>query len=128
MISLIPIFKIRKQKSNVQNDLIKAEADYETWYIDISSRVYKSWKDYIEKNTLPKCTMVFPKDGFYDADPSYPVTEDYSTVCLEIIDSYYFALRLALNMINIVTDRIFSIVHIRTLYLTKRNSTPRIYK
>jgi len=90
LISLVPIFKIRKQRSAVRNGLIKSEADYvqmQIWYIDTNGRVYKNWTDYVEKNTLPKCTMVIPKNGFYDANPSYPITEDYSTVWLEIIDS-----------------------------------------
>lgn len=88
MIIPIPIFKIRKQRFIVQkNSSIEPEVGYETWYIDTSGRVYKNWKDYIENNTLPKCTMILPKDGAYEADPSCPVTEDYSTVCLEIVDS-----------------------------------------
>ncbi|XP_070161185.1 uncharacterized protein [Polyergus mexicanus] len=96
-VSPIPIFTIRKniqktpdtvkspkQKEDIKNEV---EEDYETWYIDICGRVYKSWIDYIENNNLPECTMVVPKDGFYQADPSYSVTEDNSTVWLEVIDS-----------------------------------------
>ncbi|XP_029666934.1 uncharacterized protein LOC115237798 [Formica exsecta] len=96
-VSSIPIFTIRKniqktsdtvkslkQKEDIKNEV---QADYETWYIDICGRVYKSWADYIENNNLPKCTMVVPKDGFYQADSSYPITEDKSTVWLEVIDS-----------------------------------------
>ncbi|KAM0728492.1 hypothetical protein ACS0PU_005274 [Formica fusca] len=96
-ISSIPIFTIRKniqktsdtvkslkQKEDIKNEV---QADYETWYIDICGRVYTSWADYIENNNLPECTMVVPKDGFYQADSSYPITEDNSTVWLEVIDS-----------------------------------------
>ena len=73
-----PIFKI-KYSNKTCNE--------ETWYIDRNGRVYKSWRDYIKHNTLPKCTMVLPKDGFYHPDPSYEITEEYSTVWLEILDS-----------------------------------------
>lgn len=94
--ALIPIFKIKRNiqkksdtaKSTKQKEnTTKVEADYEIWYIDTCGRVYKSWKDYMEENNLPKCTMVLPKGGFYQADLSYPITEDYSTVWLEVIDS-----------------------------------------
>lgn len=96
-VSPIPIFKIRrniqkksdtvknsKQKENTKTEI---EADYEIWYIDICGRVYENWADYIENNNLPPCTMVVPKDGVYQADLSYPVTEDNSIVWLEVIDS-----------------------------------------
>ncbi|XP_029159868.1 uncharacterized protein LOC114931895 [Nylanderia fulva] len=73
----------KKQKKNTT----KEQADYETWYIDIFGRVYKSWEDYMESNYLPECTMVLPKDGVYQADKSCPVTEDYSTVWLEVRES-----------------------------------------
>ncbi|XP_032675401.1 uncharacterized protein LOC116846092 [Odontomachus brunneus] len=52
------------------------------WYIDTSGRVYKDYKI-----NLFKCIMVLPKDGLYQADPSCPITEDYSTVWLEIMES-----------------------------------------
>ncbi|XP_011647532.1 uncharacterized protein LOC105433789 [Pogonomyrmex barbatus] len=97
IVSPIPIFVIRKSiqkksdtknpKSVKQENTSTTEIQYETWYIDLGGRVYKSWTDYIENNNLPKCTMVLPKDGFYQANPDYPVTEDYSTVWLDIIDS-----------------------------------------
>ncbi|XP_026671942.1 uncharacterized protein LOC108627999 [Ceratina calcarata] len=69
-----PIFKILRSKDGV-------------WYIDTHGRVYKSWMDYKENNTLPKCTMVLPMNGCYKADCSCAVTEDSSTVWLEILDS-----------------------------------------
>lgn len=74
-----PIFKIKY--------LNKTCIKEETWYIDRNGRVYKSWIDYIEKNTLPQCTMVLPKDGFYHPDPNHEITEEYSTVWLEVLDS-----------------------------------------
>jgi len=98
-VSFIPIFKIRKniqkesetKKSAKQENTSTAEIEeiqYETWYIDATGRTYKSWTNYIEKNNLPECTMVLPKNGFYQSDPIYSPTEDYSTVWLEIVDSH----------------------------------------
>lgn len=90
-ISSIPIFTIRRNISKKfdtsKSSKIENKADYEIWYIDTCGRVYKSWIDYVENNNLPKCTMILPKDGFYQADISYPITEDYSTVWLEITES-----------------------------------------
>ncbi|XP_011252354.2 uncharacterized protein LOC105248951 [Camponotus floridanus] len=110
----IPIFTIRRnieEKSTLKNlkqeENIKTEnkADYEIWYIDIGGRVYKSWRDYVENNNLPKCTMVLPKDGLYQADVSYPVTEDYSTVWVEIIESPACTLASAIcNGVDIVSS------------------------
>ena len=31
--------------------------------------------------------MVLPKDGFYHPNSNYEITEEYSTVCLEILNS-----------------------------------------
>ncbi|XP_011688281.1 PREDICTED: uncharacterized protein LOC105450233 [Wasmannia auropunctata] len=89
--TIIPIFTIRKnvQKKFKTKTTAKQEntSQYETWYIDLSGRVYKDWTDYKKKNTLPKCTMVLPKDGLYQPNPAYFPTEEYSTVWLEIMDS-----------------------------------------
>lgn len=97
IVSPVPIFKIRKsiQKKSTkttksaeqENAAEPVETLYETWYIDSNARVYKNWTDYIKNNNLPACTMVLPKDGFYQPDPIYPITEDYSTVWLEITES-----------------------------------------
>lgn len=76
-ICLTPIFKIKCSQCKEQ----------QIWYIDMNGRVYKSWTDYKENNTLPPCTMVLPKDGFYQPDTTYEITEKYSTVWLEIVDS-----------------------------------------
>lgn len=76
-INLNPIFKIKSFKCKEQ----------QTWYIDIEGRVYKSWIQYKKENTLPPCTMVLPKDGFYQPDENFEITEEYSTVWLEILDS-----------------------------------------
>lgn len=95
LISSVPVFTFRKSISKKSNNAQNAnkngppsdEDTYETQYVDTSGRVYMSWTDYKTKNTLPKCTMVLPKDGIYQPDPTYPITEDYSTVWLEIEDS-----------------------------------------
>ncbi|KAK1129442.1 hypothetical protein K0M31_019169 [Melipona bicolor] len=76
-INLNPIFKIKFSKCKEQ----------QTWYIDIEGRVYKSWIQYKEENTLPPCIMVLPKDGFYQPDENFEITEECSTVWLEILDS-----------------------------------------
>ncbi|KYM79850.1 hypothetical protein ALC53_09772 [Atta colombica] len=89
----IPIFTIRNKKKYGTTKKVKQdntstdEVQYETLYIDVTSRVYKNWTDYIENNKLPECTMVLPKHGFYESDPAYCPTEDYSTVWLEILES-----------------------------------------
>ncbi|KAF3426827.1 hypothetical protein E2986_01094 [Frieseomelitta varia] len=72
-----PIFKIKSSKFEEQ----------QIWYIDIEGRVYKSWIQYKEKNNSPACTIVLPKDGFYQPDKSCEITEEYSKVWLEILDS-----------------------------------------
>ncbi|KAK9302627.1 hypothetical protein QLX08_005490 [Tetragonisca angustula] len=72
-----PIFKIKSSKFEEQ----------QTWYIDIEGRVYKSWIQYKKKNNSPACTMVLPKDGFYQPDENFEITEEDSTVWLEILDS-----------------------------------------
>ncbi|KAL6444027.1 hypothetical protein ACFW04_001757 [Cataglyphis niger] len=113
-VSHIPIFKIRRNiqkksdtvKNSKQNENTKTEIeeDYEIWYIDICGRVYENWTDYIKNNNLPPCTMVVPKDGVYQADLSYPVTEDNSTVWLEVIDSPACALTTRIcNKMDIVS-------------------------
>ncbi|KYN31266.1 hypothetical protein ALC56_14147 [Trachymyrmex septentrionalis] len=90
----VPIFTIRNKKKYETTKKAKQEdtstgdeIQYETLYIDVTSRVYKNWTDYIENNKLPECTMVLPKHGFYESNPAYCPTEDYSTVWLEILES-----------------------------------------
>ncbi|XP_014472060.1 PREDICTED: uncharacterized protein LOC106743067 [Dinoponera quadriceps] len=95
----IPIFKIwrkkeikgtekkAKKEKEAAKKLLKTDEEYEIWYIDTTGRIYKDWADYKTNNNLFECTMVLPKDGLYQPDPSCPITEDYSTVWLEIMDS-----------------------------------------
>lgn len=90
----VPIFTIRSKKkyettkkAEQENTSTADEVQYATSYIDATSRVYKNWTDYIENNNLPECTMVLPKHGFYESNPAYHPTEDYSTVWLEILES-----------------------------------------
>ncbi|KAL0128851.1 hypothetical protein PUN28_003907 [Cardiocondyla obscurior] len=92
MLIVLPVcvFKVKKcidknltTTKNAKEKNITAEMQDDAWYIDNNARVYTNWTDYIENNTLPECTMVFPKDGSYQANPEYPIMEDYSTVWLE---------------------------------------------
>ncbi|EFN78144.1 hypothetical protein EAI_08116 [Harpegnathos saltator] len=93
----IPIFKTWKfimnkeksveKKKEATEKSTKANEEYKIWYIDTTGRVYENWADYKTNNNLFECTMVLPKDGTYQPDPSCPITEDYSTVWLEIMDS-----------------------------------------
>lgn len=78
-----PIFKIKRHVYDKE----KKECSYEIRYIDTYCRIYKDWESYKETNVLPRCTMVLPKDGFYQPDASYEITEEYSRVWLEIVDS-----------------------------------------
>lgn len=84
----VPVFKIQhynddlQTKSNTNNENI-----YTVWYIDIKGRLYKSWENYISKNNLPKCTMVFPKNGYYQPNPEYKIISDDSIVWIIIQDS-----------------------------------------
>lgn len=49
-----PIFILRKCRGSREPCRI---------YIDHMARVYKTFKEYIEKNKLPKCTMTVPVNG-----------------------------------------------------------------
>ncbi|XP_076636560.1 uncharacterized protein LOC143349305 [Colletes latitarsis] len=69
----IPVFKIKRMNS--------------VWYIDNNARIYKNWNDYLTNNTLPKCVMVVPKDGIYQCDPNCEVTEQFSVVWTETLNS-----------------------------------------
>lgn len=85
----VPVFKIQhyddnpRTKSNENNENI-----YTVWYIDVKCRVYKSWDDYIRNNNLPKCTMVFPKDGYYQPDPQFEINASNSVVWITVKDWY----------------------------------------
>lgn len=64
-LSVEPVFVLKKcnheeVKGAVQENCIIV--------IDIHGRVYKSWELYLENNRLPKCTMVYPKNGKYMAE------------------------------------------------------------
>ncbi|XP_029038418.1 uncharacterized protein LOC114873850 [Osmia bicornis bicornis] len=77
-----PIFKIKRLISGKDERLLHSE-----WYIDAWGRVYQNWTAYKNNNTLPPCTMVIPMHGYYQPDPSYEITEEYSTVWLEVLES-----------------------------------------
>ncbi|XP_076764808.1 uncharacterized protein LOC143431751 [Xylocopa sonorina] len=72
-ICTLPIFKLKKKRG--------------VWYIDNEGRIYKSWEDYVKNNTLPECTMILPKSGLYQCDPTYKITKCCSTVWIEVEDS-----------------------------------------
>ncbi|XP_076293112.1 uncharacterized protein LOC143215145 [Lasioglossum baleicum] len=86
-----PVFKIRKLKSGSSETSASTSKvkpiSYEIWYIDMGGRVYKTWSDYKDNNTLPKYKMFLPKDGFYQPDRSYEITENSSRVWLEEADT-----------------------------------------
>ncbi|XP_047367665.1 uncharacterized protein LOC124956212 isoform X1 [Vespa velutina] len=101
----IPVFKIQhyndktQMKSNTHNENI-----YTVWYIDIKGRVYKSWEDYLKNNNLPKCTMVFPKDGYYQPNPEFEITPNKSIIWLIVQDSYACSKRA--NILSIINNTI----------------------
>lgn len=53
------------------------------WFMDVDERIYKNWNDYIANNKLPKCTMVLPKDGKYQPDPSVAYSNEETSVLIE---------------------------------------------
>ncbi|XP_044264418.1 LOW QUALITY PROTEIN: uncharacterized protein LOC123011163 [Tribolium madens] len=56
-----PLFILRKcKRSNNPCRII----------IDDTGRVYNSWDEYLAQNKLPKCEIIFPKDGRYRSDDS----------------------------------------------------------
>ncbi|XP_076680789.1 uncharacterized protein LOC143375491 [Andrena cerasifolii] len=82
-----------------------------TWYIDNEGRIYKSWVDYLNNNKLPKCTMVVPKDGVYQSNPYYKITEQSSMVWIEEKDSPACAVK---NKILNVCDNVSNVVSVGT--------------
>ncbi|KAI4499130.1 hypothetical protein M0802_005713 [Mischocyttarus mexicanus] len=86
----VPVFKIKHYVGSNKNN-----EDYNVWYIDIKGRVYTNWKDYILNNNFPKCTMVYPKDGYYKSNPEFNITPSCSTVWLIAQDSYKCSSRAA---------------------------------
>ncbi|XP_076652492.1 uncharacterized protein LOC143358869 [Halictus rubicundus] len=83
----LPIFKIKVDHTTI-------------WYIDNTGRVYKSWPDYVQNNTLPKCFMIIPKDGVYQCNPHYTVTKRSSTVWTHTVQSP--ACASAKNVLNVI--------------------------
>nr|XP_012139832.1 PREDICTED: uncharacterized protein LOC100883844 [Megachile rotundata] len=71
---VVPVFKIKKDLRTV-------------WYIDNEGRIYQNWQDYLENNTLPKCTMFLPKDGVYQCNPHCRVSEYSSQVWVQELNS-----------------------------------------
>lgn len=83
----IPVFKVLKNfvKRTTSGNLITTKL--EIYYIDDCARVYKSWKDYLNFNILPKCFMIVPKAGEYQADYSNQWSENVSYVSIEMYKS-----------------------------------------
>ncbi|KAL2713305.1 uncharacterized protein V1478_017003 [Vespula squamosa] len=101
----VPVFKIQHYNDNLEKKRnTNNEKIYTVWYIDIKGRLYKSWKDYILNNNLPKCTMVFPKDGYYQPNPEFEITSNKSTVWIISQDSFMCSTRA--NIISTVNTTI----------------------
>ncbi|XP_035738900.1 uncharacterized protein LOC118448990 isoform X1 [Vespa mandarinia] len=76
----LPIFKIRNHdKINLHCNFSE---EYNIQYIDNDGRLYKNWNDYLMSNKLFECIMVVPKNGYYEADPDFTITEENSTVLI----------------------------------------------
>lgn len=76
----VPVFRVRKYRSLVmtkEKEAAKVSDVEQIYYIDNAGRVYNGFSDYLQNNTLPKCTMVVPKDGRYQADPVLSKVTDF---------------------------------------------------
>jgi hypothetical protein len=51
----VPVIRVPQFKQN--NNL----------FIDSCGRVYESWQDYLENNTMPECLLWYPRNGVYSA-------------------------------------------------------------
>ncbi|XP_044756506.1 uncharacterized protein LOC123315033 [Coccinella septempunctata] len=63
----LPVFVLRKCKYSPTSCRV---------VVDHLGRVYTSWEEYLYRNTLPQCTMVYPKDGRYTGDENGNVILD----------------------------------------------------
>lgn len=66
----VPVFKVKQVRNEVTENLISRMKE-KVYYIDNSGRVYDGFRDYLKSNTLPICTMVYPKDGKYQIDQEF---------------------------------------------------------
>ncbi|XP_046736936.1 uncharacterized protein LOC124405780 [Diprion similis] len=93
----VPVFKVKRCMEREENLKIGPYAPgsankigrtalyhYCVNYIDSEGRIYKNWTDYVTNNTLPKCMMVLPMGGFYQANPLENNTTDITHVWVEI--------------------------------------------
>lgn len=55
----LPVFILRKCKYSPKSCRV---------VVDHLGRVYASWEDYLNRNNLPQCNMVYPKGGRYVGD------------------------------------------------------------
>ncbi|CAI5455716.1 unnamed protein product [Caenorhabditis angaria] len=42
--------------------------DSKTIYVESSGRAYDGWTDFIDKNKLPECSILYPNDGHYEIE------------------------------------------------------------
>lgn len=88
----VPIFMVKrciekeKKSSITRQKKIGKTALYSccVHYIDLEGRIYKNWTDYVTTNTLPKCLMVLPMGGLYQANPDASNTAEKTYVWVEI--------------------------------------------
>lgn len=81
-IMCVPIFKIRNHsKASSYDDSV---VTYNIQYIDNNGRLYVDWNDYLMCNKLFECIMVVPKNGYYEADDKFPITEESSEVLVAV--------------------------------------------
>ncbi|XP_046605459.1 uncharacterized protein LOC124297998 [Neodiprion virginianus] len=93
----VPVFKVKRcmerkeslktgPHAPISNNTIGGTALYPYCvnYIDSEGRIYQNWTDYVTNNTLPKCMMVLPMGGYYQANPHVNNTADMTYVWVEI--------------------------------------------
>ncbi|XP_047354491.1 uncharacterized protein LOC124950945 isoform X5 [Vespa velutina] len=103
----LPIFKIRNH-----DNLSK---EYNIQYIDNDGRLYENWDDYLTSNKLFECIMVVPKNGYYEADLDFAITEENSTVLVAV----YLSPACSKNAeIVKYIDNTFSLLSVGTLGVT----------
>lgn len=78
----VPIFKIRNHSKASSYD--DSADTYDIQYIDNNGRLYRDWNDYLTCNKLFDCIMVVPKNGYYEADDKFPITEESSKVLVAV--------------------------------------------
>ncbi|KAF1749007.1 hypothetical protein GCK72_025474 [Caenorhabditis remanei] len=44
-------------------------SDTRTMYVESTGRAYDDWDDFLSKNKLPECNILYPYDGLYEMEP-----------------------------------------------------------